>query len=144
MMRQNLVSMPSPWPLALACAALFAGPAPAAGGTPVAVPSGQEVTFVDTVSTAPGPDGLTLRFRFLAPAIARESGTVDAETAQADMQALCDGFAIPRLPETGPAPEHVVISLSDRAVAFGEPAPEATQYFESYTVIDGRCEWEPF
>ena len=63
MMRQNLVSMPSPWPLALACAALFAGPAPAAGGTPVAVPSGQEVTFVDTVSTAPGPDGLTLRFR---------------------------------------------------------------------------------
>ena len=64
--------------------------------------------------------------------------------AQADMEVLCNEFALPRLPATGPAPAQIIISLSDRAVAFGEPAPEATQFFEAYTIIDGRCQWEPF
>ena len=31
-----------------------------------------------------------------------------------------------------------------RAVAFGEPAPEATQYFEAYSIDGDRCVWEPF
>lgn len=60
------------------------------------------------------------------------------------MEVLCNEFALPRLPATGPAPAQIIISLSDRAVAFGEPAPEATQFFEAYTIIDGRCQWEPF
>ncbi|MCX7889072.1 MAG: DUF6497 family protein [Rhodobacteraceae bacterium] len=115
----------------------------AAGGA-IAVPSAQEVTFLDTVQGAPGPEGLTVRFRFLAPAIAREGGTVGPEAALADMQALCDGFALPRLPATGPMPAQVIISLADRPVPFGEPAPEATQYFEAYAVVDGRCEREDF
>mgnify|MGYP000494056870 CR=1 FL=1 len=63
----------------------------------IEVPSGQEITFVDVVHDAPGPDGLTYRFRFLAPAIARVGGTVTAETALEDMQALCDGYALPRV-----------------------------------------------
>lgn len=114
------------------------------GGTVVAVPSGQDVTYLDTVQSAPGPEGLTIRFRFVAPAIARDAATVDVEAAQADMEALCNDFALPRLPATGPAPAQVIISLSDRAVAFGEPAPEATQFFEAYAITDGRCQWEPF
>lgn len=111
---------------------------------PLDVPSGQEVRYLDTVQSAPGPEGLAIRFRFVAPAIARDSGSVGAEAAQADMEWLCNSFALPRLSATGPAPSQVIISLSDRAVAFGETAPEATQFFEAYAVVDGRCVWEAF
>jgi len=114
------------------------------GAEPIAVPSGQEVRFLDTIHAEPGPEGLTQRFRFIAPAIARAGGTIDAETAQADMEALCNDFALPRLAQTGPVPAQVIIVLSDREVAFGEPAPEATQYFEAYSIDGDRCVWEPF
>lgn len=110
----------------------------------VPVPSGQVVTWLDTVQGEPGPAGLTMRFRFIAPAIAREGGTVTPEQAQADMQALCDGFALDRVPLNGPQPGQIVISLSDRPVEFGAADPEATQFFEAYSVIDGTCVWEVF
>ncbi|OYX45422.1 MAG: acetolactate synthase [Rhodobacterales bacterium 32-67-9] len=107
-------------------------------------PSGQAISFIDTVQTAPGPEGLTVRFRFLAPGIARAGGSVDAEAAQADMLWLCDSYAVPRLPVNGPAPAQIVISLSDRAVPFGEAAPDVTQLFDAFRVEDKRCVWEPF
>lgn len=110
----------------------------------IPVPSGQAVRYLDTVQSAPGPEGLTIRFRFVAPAIAREGGTVDPETAHADMEVLCNDFALPRLPKIGPAPSQIIVSLADRAMTFGEPAPEVTQFFEAYTVRDGRCVWEAF
>ena len=116
----------------------------AAGQEPLVVPSGQEVRFLDTVQAAPGPEGLTIRFRFLAPAIARDTGTVGPEQAQQDMEWLCNNFALPRLSATGPAPSQVIVSLSDREVAFGDVAPEATQFFEAYTIADGHCVWEAF
>jgi len=110
----------------------------------VPVPSGQEVRFVDVVMNAPGPDGLTARFRFVAPAIAKDSGTVGFDVAASDMEHLCTNFALPRIAGTGPAPSQVVISLSDRDVPFGEAAPEATQFFEAYRVEGGACIWEGF
>ncbi len=112
-------------------------------GTPIMVPSGQEITLQDVIWNAPGPDGLALRFRFLAPGIA-PGGGVEFETASADMQHLCDAYALPRVAEQGPHPEQVIISLSDVAVPFGEAAPEATQFFESYRIEDGACVWEMF
>ncbi len=108
----------------------------------ITAPSGQVVTFVDTVRDEAGPDGQTVRFRFLAPAIARKGGTVSAEQAQSDMQALCDGYALPRLADAGPA--QIVISLADRPVVFGEANPDATQFFESFRPENGRCIWEAF
>ncbi len=111
---------------------------------PIPVPSGQRVVLQDVVQDAPGAYGLTYRFRFLAPAIAREGGTVDVDQAMADMQHLCEAYALPRLSSTGPAPAQVVISLSDIAVPFGETAPEATQYFEAYRIENGACIWEVF
>jgi hypothetical protein len=111
---------------------------------PVPVPSGQNVTLQDVIWNVPGPDGLTLRFRFIAPGIARESGEVDFETAVADMMALCQGFALPRLSEFGPTPAQVIISMSDVPVAFGEAAPDATQFFEAFTIKDGTCVWEVY
>jgi hypothetical protein len=48
------------------------GPQVTAGGdVAVAVPSGQAVTLQDVIWNVPGPTGLAIRFRFLAPAIAR-------------------------------------------------------------------------
>ena len=108
------------------------------------MPSGQAVTHVDTIQGAQGAAGLTVRFRFLAPAIAREGGSVDADAAFADMQALCDSYAMPRLSSIGPQPAQIVISLMDREVAFGEAAPEATQFFEAFRPEGGACVWEPF
>lgn len=110
----------------------------------IPVPSGQEVRFLDVIHGEPGPEGLTTRFRFVAPAIAREGGTVNAEAAQEDMAALCSDYALQRIANTGPQPAQIIIVLADREVAFGEPAPEATQYFEAYSLADGMCIWEPF
>ena len=110
----------------------------------LAVPSGQVVTLIDTIQGATGPEGLTLRFRFLAPAITREGGTISAEQAQADMAHLCLHYALPRVPQSGPAIQQVIISLSDRPVLFGEADTEATQYFEAFSIADGTCIWEPF
>ncbi len=110
----------------------------------IAVPSGQDVRFLDLIRSEPGPAGLTLRFRFIAPAIARSGGTIDAETAQDDMLALCTDYALPRLPTPGPVPSQIIIVLSDREVPFGETAPDATQYFEAFSLVEGACIWEPF
>ncbi len=110
----------------------------------IPVPSGQEIRFLDVITSEPGSEGLTTRFRFMAPAIARDGGTVGAEAAQEDMAALCSGYALARLSATGPVPAQIVIVLSDREVPFGETAPEATQYFEAYSIADGMCIWEPF
>lgn len=128
----------------LSLAALMAAAGPALGQEGIAVPSGQAVTFVEAILGVPGEAGLTLRFRFLAPSIARVGGTVDAETAFADMQALCDGFALPRIAAGGPQPAQIVISLMDREVPFGAPAPEATQFFEAFRPEGATCLWEPF
>lgn len=107
----------------------------------IVTPSGMAVTWLETVHGAPGPQGLTARFRFLAPAIA---GEVDFDTAAADMLWLCESFALPRLPATGPQAEQVVISLADRDVPFGEADPEAVQFFEAYRPAGEVCEWEMF
>jgi hypothetical protein len=118
-------------------------PPPSDGSPQVAVPSGMEVYYEDVIQNVPG-EGLVYRFRFVAPAIARAGGTVSAEDAQGDMQALCDSFALPRIPATGPQPGQIIISFSDRPVPFGQPVPEATQFFEAYRIEDGRCVWEIF
>lgn len=118
---------------------------PAFGQELVPVPSGQPVTFLDAIWNEPGPAGLTARFRFVAPQIAQQGGTVDFDTASADMEALCNTYALPRIETTtGPRPAQVVISLSDRPVEFGVISPDATQFFEAYSIVDGACVWEAF
>jgi hypothetical protein len=110
----------------------------------IIVPSGQQVILHDVVRDAPGPEGAALRFRFLAPAIARVGGTVDVDQATADMAYLCKTYAIQRATGVVPVPTQIIISMSDMAVPFGQPAPEATQYFEAYRIVNGTCVWEGF
>jgi hypothetical protein len=99
------------------------------------------VTLQDVIWNAPGPSGLTLRFRFIAPAIAEtDAGPgVDFDMAAGDMAWLCQSYALPRLSALGPEPAQIIISLSDRPLRFGEAAPDATQFFEAYSLTDGRC-----
>jgi len=110
----------------------------------VVVPSGQDVRLLEVVLNAPGPDGVAARFRFVAPAIAKDGGEIDFETASADMAHLCQTYALPKLAELGPVPPQIIISFSDRAVPFGEAAPDATQFFEAYRVEGDACIWEAF
>ena len=117
---------------------------PAVPDAPViAVPSGQPIYYIDTISNIPGQNGLTYRFRFVAPEIA-PGGSMTSEASQDDLLALCETFALPRLPETGPRPNQVVISLSDQETPFGEVAPDVTQFFEAYAVTETGCEWQLF
>ncbi|MDJ0825520.1 MAG: DUF6497 family protein [Rhodobacter sp.] len=123
-----------------ALAAILAGPAAA---QTVAVPSGQTVTLTEVIRDVPGPGGIAYRYRFVAPGIARNGGGIDATTAAADIDALCRDVVLPDL-AGGVRPDQVIISLSDRPVPFGQPAPDATQFFESYRIEDGACIWEEF
>jgi hypothetical protein len=106
----------------------------------IAVPSGRTISLIEVITNVPGPEGATARFRFLAPGL----GPDDAEAAQDDMQALCDAYALPRIGETVPTPQQIIISLSAEAVPFGEAAPGVVQFFESYSPQDDGCIWEPF
>jgi hypothetical protein len=116
---------------------------PAEDAAFVDVPSGQPVTLIDTVLNEPGPAGVAIRYRFLAPEIA-PGASISFDTAVIDIAALCDSYALPRLTDTDPAPDQIIISLSDRVVPFGQTDPEATQYFEAYRIEDGTCVWELF
>ena len=117
---------------------------PVRAGVELSLPSGQRVTLLEALSNITGNDGLAIRYRFLAPAIARDGGTIDADTAEDDMDWLCNTYALPRLPANGPQPAEIIISMSDMNVPFGEDHPEATQFFNAYTIEDGACQWEMF
>lgn len=109
----------------------------------IAVPSGQDVTLqevlIDEQLGAP-----LVRFRFLAPAIARETGSVAPAAAAQDMDHLCDTFAVPYLETFGLTVDRVVISFADQDTPFGASNPLATQFFEAYSVSEGGCMWEEF
>lgn len=109
-------------------------------GLKVDVPSGRSLSLIDVITNAPGPEGATARFRFLAQDLSPE----DTEAAAADMQALCDDFALERIDGMVPAPQQIVITFMSEAVPFGEAAPDVVQFFESYRPENGACVWEVF
>ena len=111
---------------------------------PIALPSGSSVPFHDVIWGEPGPEGLTVRFRFLdpdLPARVNEDGVIDALD---DAQFLCEEFALERIASTGPQPNQVIVSISDRPVEFGIPDPEATQIFEAFSFDGDTCSWDMF
>lgn len=112
----------------------------AADGGAIVVPSGREVQLIDVITNAPGPEGATARFRFLAPGLVSD----DLLEAADDMLALCQTYALPRTEGMVPTPAQIVISLASEAVPFGEAAPDVVQYFEGYRVEDGACIWAAF
>lgn len=120
---------------------LLAGAAVAQGTMPV--PSGQTVTLTEVlIDDAPGETWL--RFRFLAPEIARDGGRIDAVTAGTDMDHLCAHLALPYMEAQNLTAARIVVSLMDREVPFGLADPDATQFFEAYRPDGARCIWEEF
>lgn len=105
------------------------------------VPSGQPITLQEVLVDSVGAQSW-LRFRFVAPQIARDGGTVDYEAAAEDMAHICDSFAIAYAQEYDLTADIVVVSLADRATEFGLADPDATQFFEAYRIEDGLCIWE--
>lgn len=116
---------------------------PLAAESSYPVPSGQNVTLTEVLLDE-GPGELWVRFRFVAPAITRETGSISYDLAGPDMDHLCDAMAMPYLTSHQIAPARVVISLMDRPVVFGAQDPAATQFFETYRPVDARCIWEEF
>jgi hypothetical protein len=112
------------------------------GVTTFEVPSGQPVSLQD-VFWEEG-ESLLLRVRFTAPQIARNGGTIDYETAAKDMLYLCEIFVKPQVEQSEDKPDQIIISLSDVAVPFGEADPDATQFFEAYSIQDDACIWEVY
>ncbi|HDZ82674.1 MAG TPA: hypothetical protein ENH56_15745 [Roseobacter sp.] len=107
----------------------------------VDVPSGQPVelqeVLVDQVS------GETwLRFRFIAPQIARNTGAIDSVQAGPDMAFLCEAVAAPYIAQYELTGDVIVISMSDRRAEFGAADPDMTQFFELFRLNNNTCIWE--
>lgn len=106
----------------------------------VSVPSGLSMTLQEVLMEQ-SPSNLA-RFRFVAPAI-KDGGIAFADVVE-DIEFLCRDVVLPALAANDWTGDSVVISLSEVALPFGEPAPEVTQYFQPYTIKDGACIWDQF
>lgn len=126
-------------PVSYVCALFLA--VPVFASEPLAVPSGQPVTFHEMLWDRPG-SGLVYRFRFIAPEIGEEGRAY--EDVEADMHHLCEDFAVDRIASTGPQPSQVVISFSQSETEFGVADPDVTQFFEAYRIEDETCILEFF
>jgi hypothetical protein len=118
--------------------ALTLGASPALA---IDVPSGQPVELQEVLVDDLG-DEVWLRFRFIAPQIAREAGAIPYDVAAPDMAHLCQSMALPYITEYALEGQVIVVSLADRATEFGVPDPDATQFFEAFRPLDGACIWE--
>lgn len=114
-----------------------------AGAASIDVPSGQPVEFHEVIWEAEG-DLNIYRFRYITPQIARSGGRINFEQAEADIKHLCESSALPVLIAQERPVDKIIISISDRKVTFGTPAPEATQFFEVYSPDGTTCKWEGF
>ena len=106
--------------------------ATAAGAQDIALPSGASATLFETL-----PEETLVRFRFMSDGLAADT---DYDLIAADMTALCETTA----GEVPSGLNRAVVSLSSQALPLGTVAPEVVQFFEAYTIEDGRCMWEPF
>lgn len=107
----------------------------------IAVPSGQPISLYDVVLD---PTTETARFLFMTPRIARDAGDLTFADVEGDFMPLCQDYALPALAQNNWQVQQVVVSFADRQVEFGIITPEATQFFEMYSVQNNTCIWEGF
>lgn len=119
-----------------AIAALLAGPV---WGQTMPVPSGLEMTFDEVIL---GPDSGFARFRFVAPEVGAKGFHFDRVAG--DFAWLCSILALPALQRSGWDASQIVVSIADRSVPFGAIDPDATQFFEGFSIQADACQWEPF
>ena len=107
-------------------------------------PSGQPLVLWEIVWERVAGSGAQAVLRFIAPGIARDGGTVDAEAALADLDWLCATHGVPVAALPAARSDKVVITLMDRAVPRGTTDAAATQYFGLYTIENGECSPEDY
>lgn len=107
------------------------------------VPSGQMLTLHEVLVDAVETESW-LRFRFIAPQIARKGGDVSYAQAEADFAHLCETVARPYMREYDLTADVIVVALMDRPVPFGEADAAATQFIEAFRIADDACIWEAF
>ena len=107
----------------------------------IALPSGGQARLYEVLTDRPG-EGLTYRFRFVQEGFTVDDARFDA--VMADLEHLCNAYAVRRLSSIGPKPGQLVISLAERETVFGEPEPDVTQVFEVFSVENDTCIWEEF
>ncbi|WP_299962717.1 DUF6497 family protein [uncultured Roseobacter sp.] len=105
------------------------------------VPSGQPIHLHEVIADTVGTE-IWLRFRFIAPEIARDGGSVDFAMAEPDFEHLCHTVSLPYIAASDVSPDMAVITLLDRAIPFGTTDPETTQFVEVFRVSAGACVWE--
>lgn len=105
------------------------------------LPSGQTAELFEVVvDTVAGESWV--RFRFIAPEVAREKTNLEFDVIQRDFEHLCDTVVLSYVTEAALTPDVVTIALLDRAVDFGVVDPEATQLIEAFRIRDNACVWE--
>ncbi|KRS12424.1 hypothetical protein XM53_11590 [Roseovarius atlanticus] len=104
------------------------------------LPSGLEAELQEVI-TGEAAMGLTVRFRFVAEGF---TGAEDFEAQTADLEYLCNDFALERIDMAETTPDRVVISLADRPSQFGQFDPDVAQIFESFSIADAACILELF
>ncbi|MEX0286718.1 MAG: DUF6497 family protein [Paracoccaceae bacterium] len=109
----------------------------------VKVPSGIEVTLQEVLQDTMMED-LWLRFRYVAPRIGKDAGSVTYDVALLDIDWLCEQQAVPYIQHYELDPHRVVVSMADRELEFGTSDPDATQFFGAYRLEKDRCIWEEF
>ena len=128
--------------LALAGLGLVALPLPAAELP--SLPSGLAPQLLEAfVEVKPDGEMTYARFRFVVPEIGQE-GAPNYDVLAQDFSVLCTHYALPQLSEQPEPIDRIVVSYSDRAVEFGQSDPEATQFFELFSLKDGACIWEQY
>lgn len=121
----------------------FAAAFMASYATAQTVPSGHPISLEEVLIDEVGAETF-LRFRFLAPHIARGLGASDQEAVSLDLDALCRTVALPYMAEHALSGDVIVIGLMDRPVAFGTSDPDATQFIEAYLVEGDTCVLQVF
>ncbi|WP_187429282.1 DUF6497 family protein [Roseobacter fucihabitans] len=105
------------------------------------VPSGQPVELFDVLIDEVNAE-TWLRFRFLAPEIARDTGSISFVQAEPDLEYLCAKVALPYMMEFDLAPEIVAVMILDQPMGFGVSDPDVTQFVDLFRVSSGACVWE--
>ncbi|MCI5038701.1 MAG: DUF6497 family protein [Donghicola eburneus] len=104
------------------------------------VPSGLDLTLFELILENQ-PDGqVWARYRFVAPDLQQS----DFDRVSGDFPEICASYALPELDARGTHPAMIVLSYADRPIPFGEAAPEAVQFVESFRVDQGACIWEVY
>lgn len=104
------------------------------------VPSGLDLTLYELILENQYDGQIWARYRFVAPDLEQ----ADFDRVAGDFPEICASFALPELDARGTHPEMIVLSYANRPIPFGEAAPDAVQFVESFRVDQGSCIWEVY